>query len=137
MKLRCRHSASLIQAGIQRGIQSQRFYHGFVLGLIVELANQYRITSNRESGLGRYDIMLEPLDKSKIAYVIEFKVFKSKTEKNLEETAQNALDQIVEKNYDAELIAKGVVKDNIRHFGFAFKGKEVLIIQGDKRNYTV
>lgn len=117
--------------------EPERFYHGFVLGLIVELANQYRITSNRESGLGRYDIMLEPLDKSKIAYVIEFKVFKSKTEKNLEETAQNALDQIVEKNYDAELIAKGVVKDNIRHFGFAFKGKEVLIIQGDKRNYTV
>lgn len=96
----------------------------------MELADRYRITSNRESGFGGYDIMLESLEKSKIAYVIEFKVFKPRTEKNLQETAQNALDQIVEKNYDTELIAKGVVKENIRHFGFAFKGKEVLIIQG-------
>ena len=109
--------------------EPERFYHGFVLGLIVELANQYRITSNRESGLGRYDIMLEPLDKSRIAYVIEFKVYKPKTEKNLQETAQNALKQIAQKNYDAELIVKGVLKENIRHFGFAFKGKEVLISQ--------
>lgn len=109
--------------------EPERFYHGFVLGLIVELANQYRITSNRESGLGRYDIMLEPLDKSRIAYVIEFKVYKPKTEKNLQETAQNALNQITQKNYDAELIVKGVLKENIRHFGFAFKGKEVLISQ--------
>ena len=109
--------------------EPERFYHGFVLGLIVELANQYRITSNRESGLGRYDIMLELLDKSRIAYVIEFKVYKPKTEKNLQETAQNALKQIAQKNYDAELIVKGVLKENIRHFGFAFKGKEVLISQ--------
>ena len=109
--------------------EPERFYHGFVLGLIVELANQYRITSNRESGLGRYDIMLEPLDKSRIAYVIEFKVYKPKTEKNLQETAQNALKQIAQKNYDAELIVNGVLKENIRHFGFAFKGKEVLISQ--------
>ena len=73
--------------------------------------------------------MLEPLDKSRIAYVIEFKVYKPKTEKNLQETAQNALKQIAQKNYDAELIVKGVLKENIRHFGFAFKGKEVLISQ--------
>ena len=74
--------------------EPERFYHGFVLGLMVDLADKYRITSNRESGLGRYDIMLEPLEENKRAYVIEFKVHKAKCEKNLEETAQNALQQI-------------------------------------------
>ena len=97
---------------------------------MVELADQYRITSNRESGLGRYDIILEPLRKGKMAYVIEFKVHKAKREKDLSETADNALRQIVEKNYDAELLSRGIPKSNIRHFGFAFYGKTVLIEQG-------
>mgnify|MGYP004473009341 FL=1 len=110
--------------------EPERFYHGFVLGLMVELADQYRITSNRESGLGRYDIILEPLRKGKMAYVIEFKVHKAKREKDLSETADNALRQIVEKNYDAELLSRGISKDNIRHLGFAFYGKTVLIEQG-------
>ena len=94
---------------------------------MVDLADKYRITSNRESGLGRYDIMMEPLEKNKRAYVIEFKVHKAKREKDLEETAQNALQQIAEKNYDAELMARGIRKENIRHLGFAFWGKKVLI----------
>ena len=106
--------------------EPERFYHGFVLGLMVELADQYRITSNRESGLGRYDIILEPLRKGKMAYVIEFKVHKAKREKDLSETADNAL----EKNYDAELLSRGIPKSNIRHLGFAFYGKTVLIEQG-------
>ena len=110
--------------------EPERFYHGFVLGLMVDLADKYRITSNRESGLGRYDIMLEPLEENKRAYVIEFKVHKAKCEKNLEETAQNALQQIVERNYDAELLTRGIRKEDIRHLGFAFSGKTVLIEQG-------
>ncbi len=109
--------------------EPERFYHGFVLGLMVDLADKYRITSNRESGLGRYDIMLEPLEENKRAYVIEFKVHKAKREKNLEETAQNALRQIEERNYDAELLMRGIRKENIRHLGFAFSGKTVLIEQ--------
>ena len=109
--------------------EPERFYHGFVLGLMVDLADKYRITSNRESGLGRYDIMLEPLEKNKRAYVIEFKVHKAKREKNLEETAQNALQQIAERNYDAELLTRGIRKEDIRHLGFAFCGKKVLIEQ--------
>ena len=110
--------------------EPERFYHGFVLGLMVELADKYRITSNRESGLGRYDIVLEPLKKNEMAYVIEFKVHKPKREKDLQETAENALRQIEEKNYDAELLARGIQKEQIRHLGFAFSGKRVLIEQG-------
>lgn len=110
--------------------EPERFYHGFVLGLMVELADKYRITSNRESGLGRYDIVLEPLKKNEMAYVIEFKVHKPKREKDLQETAENALRQIEEKNYDAELLARGIQEERIRHLGFAFSGKTVLIEQG-------
>lgn len=110
--------------------EPERFYHGFVLGLMVELADKYRITSNRESGLGRYDIVLEPLKKNEMAYVIEFKVHKPKREKDLQETAENALRQIEEKNYDAELLARGIQEERIRHLGFAFSGKRVLIEQG-------
>ena len=77
--------------------QPERFYHGFVLGLIVELAGKYRVTSNRESGFGRYDVMLEPLEKTKDAFVLEFKVFNPRKEKTLEDTVANALQQINEK----------------------------------------
>ncbi len=105
----------------------ERFYHGFVLGLIVELAGQYRITSNRESGFGRYDVMLKPQDRLRTAYVLEFKVRNPRKEKSLEDTLQAAHAQILEKNYDEELIAEGIPKENIRHYGFAFEGKKVLI----------
>ena len=105
----------------------ERFYHGFVLGLIVELAGKYRVTSNRESGFGRYDVMLEPLEKTKDAFVLEFKVFNPRKEKTLEDTVANALQQINEKDYDCELLSRGIQKENIFHYGFAFEGKKVVI----------
>ena len=105
----------------------ERFYHGFVLGLIVKLAGKYRVTSNRESGFGRYDVMLEPLEKTKDAFVLEFKVFNPRKEKTLEDTVANALQQINEKDYDCELLSRGIQKENIFHYGLAFEGKKVLI----------
>ena len=103
----------------------ENFYHGFVLGLMVDQTENYIITSNRESGYGRYDIMLEPIDKSNEnlpCIVIEFKVINPKKEKTLEETVEAALNQIEDKGYDAELVKRGVKKENIHHYGFAFKG---------------
>ena len=108
----------------------ENFFHGFVLGLIVDQTENYIITSNRESGYGRYDIMLEPIDKTNEklpGIVIEFKVINPRKENSLEETVAAALKQIEEKNYNAELIKRGVKEENIHHYGFAFKGKEVLI----------
>ena len=110
--------------------EPERFYHGFVLGLMAELSGEYVVTSKRESGFGRYDVMLEPCDKSKKAYILEFKVHKPKREKTMEETVENALKQIEEKQYEADLIARGIPKENIYKYGFAFKGKEVLIGNG-------
>lgn len=107
--------------------QPEWFYHGFVLGLIVDLAGKYVITSNRESGFGRYDVVIEPVDKEKNAIILEFKVFQSTKEKNLEETVQSALAQIEAKHYEADLIARGFRKEQIRKYGFAFEGKTVLI----------
>ena len=108
----------------------ENFYHGFVLGLMVDQTENYIINSNRESGYGRYDIMLEPIDKTNEKYpgiVIEFKVINLRKENSLEETIAAALKQVEEKNYDSELIRRGVKEENIHHYGFAFKGKEVLI----------
>ena len=107
--------------------EPERFYHGFILGLIVEQWENYRIRSNRESGFGRYDVMLEPLEKTKDAFVLEFKVFNPRKEKTLEDTVANALQQINEKDYDCELLSRGIQKENIFHYGFAFEGKKVLI----------
>lgn len=107
--------------------EPERFYHGFVLGLLVELRERYEIKSNRESGYGRYDVMLVPLNESDTAIVIEFKVQDHETEKTLQDTVQMALRQIEDKNYDADLIALGIGSDRIRHYGFAFEGKKVLI----------
>ncbi len=111
--------------------QPERFYHGFVLGLLVELRDIYEVKSNRESGYGRYDVMLIPKnnDKKYNAIILEFKVFDSYDESTLEETVQSALKQIEEKNYDAELLARGIGKERIRHYGFAFEGKKVLIAE--------
>ena len=106
----------------------ERFYHGFVLGLMVELAGRFEITSNRESGFGRYDIMLTPKNREKdCAYIIEFKVHKPSKEKDLAQTVANAHSQIDEKLYDAKLIADGFSPEQIRKYGFAFRGKECLI----------
>ena len=112
-------------------IQPERFFHGFVLGLLVELRDIYEVKSNRESGYGRYDVMLIPKnnDKKYNAIILEFKVFDSYDESTLEETVQSALKQIEEKNYDAELLARGIGKERIRHYGFAFEGKKVLIAE--------
>ena len=107
--------------------EPERFYHGFVLGLIVDLADKYRITSNRESGFGRYDVVMEPLKENLDTIVMEFKVQNMKKEKSLEQTVENALRQIDEKEYDTELLARGIKKERIRHYGFAFRGKKVLI----------
>ena len=108
--------------------QPERFYHGFVLGLIVDLQNKYIITSNRESGFGRYDVMLEPKrPQEDDAIILEFKVYDEDDEENLKETVQSALAQIEEKQYAAQLIARGVPQERIRCYGFAFEGKKVLI----------
>lgn len=107
--------------------QPERFYHGFVLGLIVELSDQYVVTSNRESGFGRYDIMLTPKKAQMDAYLIEFKVFNPKKEASLMDTVNAALAQINQKNYADELLKMGVSSNRIYKYGFAFEGKHVLI----------
>ena len=112
------------------GAEPERFYHGFVLGLMVELADRYTITSNRESGFGRYDVLLEPVDNKDSAVILEFKVFDPEEEETLADTVKKALAQIEEKQYAANLVAKGFAVEKIRKYGFAFKGKEVLIGEG-------
>lgn len=108
--------------------EPERFYHGFVLGLMVDLQDRYTITSNRESGFGRYDLMFEPKNpKADDAIILEFKVFNKRREQSLEDTVQSALLQITEKQYTSLLIAKGIPKEHIRTYGFAFQGKNVLI----------
>ena len=110
--------------------ETERFYHGFVLGLLAELRGRYVLISNRESGLGRYDVMLEPFHKEDNAIIIEFKVFRPEKEKTLEDAVKAALGQIEEKGYAVSLEAKGIGPERIRKYGFAFEGKKVLIGQG-------
>ena len=102
---------------------AENFYHAFVLGMLVGLKDGYYVNSNRESGLGRYDIMLEPKDKDKNSFIMEFKVLESKEEKNIEETIENAKRQIEEKGYEQNLKERGF--KNITKMVYAFKGKEV------------
>lgn len=107
--------------------QPERFYHGFVLGLLAELRDRYVLKSNRESGYGRYDVMLIPRDFAEQAYVLEFKVHDPEEEESLQETVQAALMQIQEKQYDAELSELHIKSNQIHHYGFAFEGKKILI----------
>ena len=114
--------------------QPERFYHGFVLGLLIDLRERYTLTSNRESGFGRYDIMLEPKRETDDAMILEFKVFQPSRENTLADTVRAALAQIEEKRYTAALTAKGIEPKRIRRYGFAFDGKTVLIGEGFPKN---
>lgn len=107
--------------------ETERFYHGFVLGLMAEQTDNYILKSNRESGFGRYDVMMIPKKDGLPAIIMEFKVRNPGKEKTLEETVQTALNQIEDKKYDVELISGGIPAEKIRHYGFAFDGKTVLI----------
>lgn len=108
--------------------EPERFYHGFVLGLMVDLQERYAITSNRESGFGRYDVMLEPRNpKDDDGIILEFKVHDPEDEATLKDTVAAALQQIEEKRYASILEEKGIPADRIRKYGFAFEGKRVLI----------
>lgn len=109
----------------------ERFYHGFVLGLLVDLADRYVVTSNRESGFGRYDVLMEPKSKEYDGIILEFKVHDPEDEKDLQETVQSALRQIEEKQYKQVLLDHGIEHDQIRSYGFAFEGKKVLIGEGE------
>lgn len=114
--------------GPSASAEPERFYHGFVLGLMVDLQDNYHISSNRESGFGRYDIMLEPVEIGQSdAIILEFKVIDPESEADLNATVNNALEQIRHKQYDAQLLARGFRPDQIRAYGFAFQGKQVLI----------
>ena len=109
--------------------EPERFYHGFVLGLIVDLEDRYQITSNRESGFGRYDVVIEPKEKADPAIIMEFKI-QDQEEKDLSQTVEAALSQIEMKKYVSGLIGKGIQPERIRKYGFAFRGKEILIGEG-------
>ena len=119
--------SSFDTGGSPDSTEPERFYHGFVLGLIVELKDRYVITSNRESGFGRYDIMLKPKNEGGNAIIIEFKVFNPRRDKSLDDTLKTAIQQIREKKYAAALTAEGIPPERIFSYGFAFKGREVLI----------
>ncbi len=108
--------------------EPERFYHGFVLEMVVNLADRYRIRSNRESGFGRYDVMLEPFDRDGKAFIFEFKVLNAcEEERTLEEALANAHAQIEGKRYEAELVSEGFAPDRVRKYGFVFQGKKCLI----------
>lgn len=107
----------------------ENFYHGLVLGLIVSLRDRYHIRSNRESGRGRYDIAMYPINKDEDAFIMEFKIHDSKNEQSLADTAENALQQIKEKAYETDLLAAGISEAKIYKIGFAFSGKDILVIE--------
>jgi len=117
--------------------EPERFYHGFVLGLIVNLGKRYEITSNRESGYGRYDVMLSPIVGAYDGIILEFKVHDPADERGLQDTADAALRQIIQKEYAVSLETKGLTRSQIRIYGFAFRGKEVLIDGGCILDYDM
>ena len=118
----CLEMFSYFDVGVD---SAENFYHAFVLGMLTTLKDSYYIRSNRESGLGRYDICLEPNDKSQNAFIMEFKVYREDKEKDLEETINNAKKQINEKGYEEDLKSRGY--ESIYKVVYAFKGKEVVL----------
>lgn len=106
--------------------EPERFYHGFVPGLLTELSGRYLVTSNRESGFGRYDVLLKP-EKGDDGIILEFKVQDLEEEKELSDTVKAALQQIEDRKYETILMDQGVPGERIRKYGFAFCGKKVLI----------
>ena len=111
--------------------EPEKFYHGLVLGLLVECTETHLVKSNRESGYGRYDVVMEPKELDGTAVIMEFKVFdRLDEEKTLEDTCRNALLQIEEKQYDTELLTRGIPPEHILRYGLAFSGKECLINKG-------
>ena len=102
---------------------AENFYHAFVLGMLVGLKDSYYVNSNRESGYGRYDIMLEPKDKNGNSFIMEFKVYREEKEKDINDTIESAKKQIEERKYEENLQEKGFT--NITKMVFAFRGKEV------------
>lgn len=123
------HTFSYFDTGREpHDAEPERFYHGFVLGLLVDLQGRYIITSNRESGFGRYDVVLEPREpEENDAVILEFKVHNPRREASLEDTVKEALSQIEKQKYDASLLAHGITGEHIHKYGFAFQGKKVLI----------
>lgn len=103
--------------------EPERVYHALVLGMMVNLQSKYKITSNRESGYGRYDIMLHPLQENLPAYIFEFKKYDSDDEDTIQATLESAMRQIKERNYAVTLQQEGYT--NIHFIAIAFKGKEV------------
>lgn len=109
------------------GKEPERVYHAFVLGMLVSLSNEYEVKSNKESGYGRYDVMIIPKDISKIGIIIEFKKIDHFLDDTIEEATVEALKQIEDKKYEQELKAKGV-KDIVK-LAIVFKGKEIKVSQ--------
>ena len=103
--------------------KNENFYHGLFLGMSFYLDNKYLLKSNREAGLERYDVLIEPINKKERAFILEFKVTDS--EKNLEKFSKEALEQIINKKYNIELIEKGI--KNITYIGIAFYKKQLRI----------
>ncbi|MDM8537842.1 AAA family ATPase [Desulfobacterales bacterium HSG17] len=107
------------------GTEPEQFYHAFVLGLLVWLEGQYEVKSNRESGLGRYDVLLIPKDRKEKGIILEFKKVNERKKESPEKALERAMKQIEEKKYAAELEAAGI-KD-IMKIAIAFKGKELWV----------
>ena len=103
---------------------NEGFYHGMMLGLCAVLSNRYQIRSNRESGLGRFDVMLVPKAKALPGFIYEFKFTRDETA-DLDQLAETALKQIAEKKYDTELLSAGIT--TIRKIGIAFRGKQAVV----------
>lgn len=127
--------ASSFDSGVkpaEKGVQPENFFHALTLGMLTCLSDDYRVTSNRESGFGRYDVSIEAADPAKhpFAAILEFKVFDESTgDRNLNDTARRARKQINEKAYYTDLLARDIPSAVIRKYGFGFRGKEVAIVR--------